>query len=212
MTNRKYIHALSFSWMTPLYDALIEGPLSVTRLRHDLVAQMGNLGGKRVLDVGCGTGTLPVRVKASHPAAEVVGLDGDPAILEIARSKARRQALEIRFDQGMSYELPYPDESFDVVCTSMMLHHLTGDDKQRTASEMYRVLRPGGALFGADFAPPRSRFGKTLRPLTRRFERVAENVDGLLPIMFARAGFTDYTEGGRRYLFGSIALFRALRA
>jgi ubiquinone/menaquinone biosynthesis C-methylase UbiE len=207
MTNRKYIPALSFRWLTPLYDSIIEGPLSVTRLRKDLVMQMGDLNRKRVLDIGCGTGTLVILIKGSHPTADVIGLDGDPQILEIARAKSRNQNLEIQFDQGMSFGLPYPDESFDVVCTSMMLHHLTKDDKQKTAMEMYRVLRPGGQLFGADFAEPRSSFGKTIRPITRHFERVAENLDGFLPVMFQTAGFKNYTEGQRRYLLGSIAMF-----
>jgi ubiquinone/menaquinone biosynthesis C-methylase UbiE len=152
-----------------------------------------------------------VLIKQAHPAAEVVGLDGDPQILEIARGKVQNRGLEIQFDQGMSFELPYPDESFDVVCTSMMLHHLSRDDKQKTALEMYRVLRPGGKLFGVDFAEPRSRFGKAIRPITRRFERVAENVDGFLPIMFSNAGFRNFTEGGRRYLFGSIASFQGFK-
>ena len=211
MTNRKYIPALNFRWLTPFYDSIIEGPLSVTRLRRDLVAQVGDLSGRRILDVGCGTGTLAALIKAAHPAAEVVGLDGDPQILEIARAKARNQKLEIQFDQGMSFELPYPDESFDVVFTSMMLHHLTRDDKQKTALEMYRVLRPGGKLFGADFAEPRSFVGKSIRPLTRHFERVADNVDGFLPVMFRNAGFKNYTEGQRRYLFGSIASFQGFK-
>lgn len=208
MSNRKYIPALSFRWLTPLYDSIIEGPLSVTRLRKDLVAQMSDLNGKRVLDIGCGTGSLVILIKQSYANADVIGMDGDQQILEIARAKCQNQKLEIQFDQGMSFGLPYPDESFDVVCTSMMLHHLTKDDKQATAMEMYRVLRPGGQLFGADFAEPRSSFGKAIRPITRHFERVAENVDGFLPIMFRAAGFKNYTEGQRRYLFGSIALFQ----
>jgi ubiquinone/menaquinone biosynthesis C-methylase UbiE len=111
----------------------------------------------------------------------------------------------------MSFELPYPDASFDVVLTSMMLHHLTGADKQKTAREMYRVLRPGGQLFGADFAAPRSSFGKAIRPVTRRFERVAENVDGLLPVMFREAGFNDYTEI-HRYFLGTISLFQGSKS
>jgi ubiquinone/menaquinone biosynthesis C-methylase UbiE len=72
---------------------------------------------------------------------------------------------------------------------------------------MYRVLRPGGELFGADFVEPRSSFGKAIRPATRRFERVAENLDGFLPVMFENAGFRNYREGSR-YFFGSISIFQ----
>ena len=211
MTNPKYIPALNFRWLTPLYDAIIEGPMLIARMRRGLLAQMGDLSNKKVLDVGSGTGTMSILIKKAFPTGEVTGLDGDPQILEMARSKARSLGLEIQFDQGMSFELPYPNESFDVVLTSMMLHHLTRDDKQKTALEMYRVLRPGGQLCGADFGEPRSSFGKAIRPITRRFERVAENVDGFLPVMFRTAGFKNYRETNR-YLLGSIALFQGSKS
>ncbi|HVN16665.1 MAG TPA: class I SAM-dependent methyltransferase [Anaerolineales bacterium] len=96
MSNAKYIPALSFKWLTPFFDVLVEGPMSALRIRKDLVAQAGDLNGKRVLDVGCGTGTLAMMVKQAYPAADVVGLDGDPQIIEIARSKAKKRGLEIR--------------------------------------------------------------------------------------------------------------------
>jgi len=211
MANQKYVPALSFRWLTPIYDALIDGPMSMSRMRKDLVAQMGDLSDKKILDVGSGTGTMAVMVKQAHPSAEVIGIDGDPQILEIARGKARDLGIETRFDQGMSFDLPYPNESFDVVLTTVMLHHLSRADKQTTAREMYRVLSPGGQLFGADFVEPRSSFGKVIRPLTRRFERVADNLDGFLPVMFENAGFKNYREG-RRYFFGSIALFQGSKS
>jgi ubiquinone/menaquinone biosynthesis C-methylase UbiE len=211
MSNPKYIPALSFRWLTPLYDAIIEGPMSIASMRRGLLAQMGDLSNKKVLDVGSGTGTMSILIKKTHPTAEMIGLDGDPQILEIARSKARSLGLEIRFDQGMSFQLPYPNDSFDVVLTSMMLHHLTREDKQKTAQEMYRVLRPGGQLFGADFGEPRSSLGKAIRPFIRHFERVAENLDGFLPIMFTRAGFRSYKET-TRYFFGSIAIFQGSKS
>ncbi len=207
MTHQKYVPALRFRWLTPLYDALVEGPMSMARMRRDLLKQMGDLSNKKILDVGSGTGTMAVMIKQAYPFAKVAGLDGDPEILEIARSKARSLGLEIRFDQGMSFDLPYPNESFDVVLTTVMMHHLSRDDKQTTAREMYRVLRPGGQLFGADFAEPRSSFGKAIRPFTRRFERVADNLDGFLPVIFSETGFENYRET-KRYFFGSIALFQ----
>src|SRR6266542_3110360 len=117
MTNQKYVPALSFRWLTPLYDALIDGPMSMARMRKDLLANMGDLGEKKILDVGSGTGTMAVMIKRAYPSAEVVGLDGDPQILEIARGKARELGIEIRFDQGMAFDLPYPNEAFDVVLT-----------------------------------------------------------------------------------------------
>lgn len=207
MANRKYIPALSSKWLTPFYDAIVEGPMSMARIRKDLLLHMGDLGGERILDVGCGTGTMSMLIKQAYPGADMVGLDGDPQILEIARSKAREQGLQIQFDHGMAFELPYPEASFDVGITSMMLHHLSKNDKRQTAKEMYRVLRPGGMLYGADFAEPRGPIGRGFRPIVRQFERVADNLDGFLPVMFRQAGFKDYAEI-RRYWFGAVASFQ----
>ena len=211
MTNRKYIPALSLKWLTPFYDSLVDRPMSFMSMRKNLLKQMGDLNGKRILDIGCGTGSLSISIKRTYPAAEVVGLDGDPQILEAARSKAQKDALEIHFEQGMSFDLPYPDASFDVVLTSFMLHHLERDDKQKTAMEAYRVLRPGGQLFGVDFVEPQSPFGKTIRSLAHGFERVADNFDGFLPVMFGKAGFKNYLET-RHYLLGTISAFQTLKS
>ncbi len=208
MAGGKYVSALSLRWLTPFYDALIEGPMSALHMRRDLLAYLGDLSGKKVLHVGSGTGTLAVMMKQAYPASDITGLDGDPQILSIARSKAARHGLDIRFSEAMSYAMPYPDGSFDFVLTSLMLHHLDGNSKRRTVAEMYRVLRPGGLMFGIDFAAARGPLGRGLKPLTRRMERMAENVDGLLPVMIKEAGFRDYRELCR-YLAGSLALFRA---
>jgi ubiquinone/menaquinone biosynthesis C-methylase UbiE len=210
MTARKYIPALSLKWLTPFYDALIEGPMSALRMRRDLLAEMGDLSGRKVLDVGCGTGSMALLIKRAFPAAEVVGLDGDPRILAIARAKALRIGLDVHFEEGMSFELPFPDGSFDAVITTMMLHHLDREAKQRTAAEMHRVLRSGGRLHGMDFAEPGRPAGRALRPLLRPLERVADNLDGYLPAIFSTAGFTGYGET-RHYVLGLLALFHGAK-
>ena len=185
--------------------------MSALHIRKNLLAQMGDLNGKRILDLGCGTGSFSIMIKRRYPAADVIGLDGDPQILETARLKAKNDGLEIRFEQGMSFDLLYPDASFDVVLTSFMLHHLDREAKQKTATEAYRVLRPGGQLFGVDFVEPQKFSGKAIRSLARRFERVADNFDGFLPLMFGVAGFKSYLET-RHYVFGTISLFQSSKA
>lgn len=210
MKGDKYIPALSFDWLTPLYDRLLRWTMPEETFKRELIAQAQINAGHRVLDLGCGTGTLTLMIKHSHPDADMVGLDGDPQVLEIARAKAAKAELTIAFDHGLAFQLPYPDASFDRVLSSLVLHHLTGENKQRTAQEIFRVLRPGGELHVADFGKPHSAYAKLLAPFMRRFEEASDNIRGRLPEMFRRAGFEPVDETGHyTTIFGGLSLYRA---
>src|SRR4030067_2941191 len=111
----RFIPALSFQWLTPLYDPLLRWGMREETFKRHLIEQANIQPGQRILDLGCGTGTLTILIKQLHPDADVVGLDGDPEILEIARVKAAKARVEITLDHGMAYQLPYPDEAFDRV-------------------------------------------------------------------------------------------------
>ncbi|MDQ3009503.1 MAG: methyltransferase, partial [Acidobacteriota bacterium] len=84
----KYIPALSFDRLTPLYDFVARWTTNETAFKKALIGQMNLQPGQRLLDLGCGTGTLTIAIKQTYPSAEVHGLDGDQRILEIARKKA----------------------------------------------------------------------------------------------------------------------------
>jgi len=75
MRDRSYVPALSFDWLTPLYDPLLALTLREAKLKGRLIDQAGIEAGHDVLDVGCGTGTLAILVKTRVPGARVVGLD-----------------------------------------------------------------------------------------------------------------------------------------
>jgi len=109
-------------------------------------------GGQAVLDVGCGTGTLAIEAAAPVGAAgRVAGIDPAPRQIARARSKARRGGLPVDFRSVVVEALPFPDGSFDVVTSTLMMHHLPEDLKRQGLSEILRVLRPGGRLVVADF-------------------------------------------------------------
>lgn len=80
--------ALSFDWLTPLYDLVIRLTRPESTFKRQLVEQSRIRNGHRVLDLGCGTATLILLIKSIHPEAKVWDLDGDPRILKIARKKA----------------------------------------------------------------------------------------------------------------------------
>ena len=89
-------------------------------------------------------------LKRNKPQAEIIGIDGDPKILALAKEKARAGNFEVQFDEGMSFALPYADESFDRVVSSLFFHHLTRENKLKTLREVWRVLKQGGELHIAD--------------------------------------------------------------
>ncbi len=191
--TKKFIPALGSDLLTPLYDPLL-WLMRERRFKTDLVEQAQLTRGSRVLDVGCGTGTLAIMVKQLHPEAEVVGIDADSKILAIARAKAAKAGINLTLDQGMADQLPYEDNSFDRVLSSLFLHHLTTENKRPTLREVFRVLRSGGRFDVVDFGPPRTFYSRLLARLTARSEEVAANVQGLLPEMFREVGFENVAE------------------
>jgi len=148
--HRSYIPAAGHDLLLPFYDPL-NRLLGVGGLHDDLIAQARLEPGHRVLDVGCGTGALAVSIRTKFPHVEVVGLDPDPKALSIARRKAKRAGVAVRFDQGYGGALPYRDAEFDRVTSSLMLHHLDLATRHRMLRDLLRVLRPGGSLHLLDF-------------------------------------------------------------
>lgn len=211
--RNQYIPALKYDWLTPLYDPLLKWTMGEFAFKRQLVRQAGIEKGNRVLDLGCGTATLTLLIKKTHPEAKVVGLDGDLKVLEIAKAKAVKTGLKIALDRGMAFELPYPDNSFDRVLSSLVFHHLTRDNKVRTLKEVFRVLKPGGELHVADWGKPQNtlmRVAFLLVQMLDGFNTTADSVNGLLPELFSQAGFEDIQQTDRHItLFGTLALYRA---
>jgi ubiquinone/menaquinone biosynthesis C-methylase UbiE len=110
--------------------------------------------GEAVLDAGCGTGTLALEAKRRVGAGgRVHGIDASPEMIGRARQKAAAQGIDVTFEAGRAEALPFPDASFDVVLSTLMLHHLPRAVRERFAQEIRRVLRPGGRVLAVDFEP-----------------------------------------------------------
>ena len=207
-----FIPALGYRRLTPVYDPLIRWVMREGRFKNRLIHQADVRPGMRVLDLGCGTGTLAIMVKRRQPTAEIVGLDPDPEMLDRARSKADRAGVEIKFDQGFASDLPYLDRSFDRVLSSMMTHHLTPDMKQQAFTEVLRVLRPGGQFHIVDFGPARNPTMRVMATIMRRLEQTEDNFAGRLPGILIEAGFHEVREAGAMATaLGPLMFLRAKR-
>jgi len=131
------------------------------RLRGYLADVLRVDPGDRVLDVGCGTGTLAlVLAGRAGPQGAVSGVDAAPEMIAAAQRKARGKEVAPTFQVAPAQALPFADGSFDAVVTSLMLHHLPESDRVDAVREMLRVLRPGGRLLVAEFQAPQGRAGK----------------------------------------------------
>jgi ubiquinone/menaquinone biosynthesis C-methylase UbiE len=208
-TQKSYLPAAGHDWLLPLYDPFVK-LFGGDRARRALIDQAAIRSSDRVLDIGCGTGTLVTLIKHLHPDVVVVGLDPDPKALARARRKAQRAAVSIQFDQGFSHDLPYPDESFDRVFSSFMFHHLDSEVKLKTLCEVSRVLKPGGFLHLLDFGGPKSSSDRFLARLFHSSHRLRDNFDGGIITLMSQSGLADPKEVSHRTtLLGPIAYYQA---
>ena len=211
-----YLPALRFRRLTPLFDRVVQGTMREETFKRSLVEQADLQPNQRVLDLGCGTGTLAILAKEREPGCDVSGVDADPEILELARTKASDAGVDVNFDAGLSTELPYDADSFDRVLSTLFFHHLMPEDKRKTLAEIRRVLRPGGQLHVADFSVGADPLQRLLSWQVRLFdgvERTRENFTGQLPALVAEAGLDRVSEHRRlRTGMGTLSLFSAASA
>ena len=142
--------------------------------------------GENVLDVGCGTGTLAIEVAPRvGKNGRVCGIDPGENQIARGRSKAARRNLPIEFRVGVIEHLDFPDQTFDVVLSTIMMHHLSNTLKRQGLAEVARVLKPGGRLVIADFNRPEERPAQPIR-----FSPGGSRVQDLA-VLVKNAGFSE---------------------
>lgn len=215
MSDGDFVPALRVPALTRFYDPVVALTTRESAFKRHLIEQASPAPGDRILDLGCGTGTLALLIKQTEPEAELFGLDADPEMLARARAKAEESGVAIQFADGLSNELPYEDASFDQVVSTLFFHHLKLGVKEQTAAEISRVLRPGGELHVADWGRPSDPLMHGLSTSIRLldgFEPTRDNLSGALPAIFGQAGLVGAEQTGQlRTVFGTMAFYRAER-
>lgn len=158
---------LSGGWRYDLYGWFID-TFVFRGLAREIRQKTANLAhvqpGEAVLDVGCGTGQLVLDVarRVGH-VGQVAGIDPGTEQIARARTKAARRGLSVEFQVGVIEQLPFPDQTFEVVFSTLMMHHLPAPLKRQGLAEIARVLKPAGRLVLADFTHKADRTGRAAR-------------------------------------------------
>lgn len=213
--SNTYIPALRFSALTRFYDPVVRMTTRERRVKQQLLRSADILPGTTVLDLGCGTGTMTIWLKQHYPSVKVIGLDADPAILEIARTKAERAGVDITFLEANATDIPLPDGAMQSVVSSLFFHHLRTEQKRAVLAEVLRILQPGGELHISDWGRPSNRLMRGLFLIVQMldgFTTTRDSVDGRLPHLIEETGVRLFREITYfNTILGTLRQFRATK-
>ncbi len=214
-SERDFVPALGQHWLTPLYDAAIAVTTRENKWRSALLRELSPTAGDVILDIGCGTGTLVSGIKRLVPESEVVGIDPDQSVLEIARAKSEHRSQEIRFVQGFGDEIgeKLKDCSVSKIVSSLVFHQVPIEGKRSILRAAYDLLPTDGEICIADFGEQRTALMRFCFKTVQRldgFEYTQPNAEGCLPILLKDVGFTEVSEElVVPTMVGSISLYAA---
>lgn len=211
-----YIPALGHRSLTKLYDPVLAATMRERLFRSALVERVKRSNPKRVLDLGCGTGSLTVMLAGALPQASVVGVDADHEVLDSARLKASDHGARIELVQAMADDLPVHLDGQDVVTSSLLFHHLKPDTKAAALAQAQRVLHPGGQLQIADWGRGQDVLMRTAFlavQLLDGFETTRLHAAGGLRGLIEDSGFEEVRVWKRvRTIWGTLDLIEAKKA
>lgn len=209
--------ALGHSWLSDVYDPAIALLTRERVWRRALVEALDPRAGERIVDVGCGTGSLAALIKRRAPASQVLGIDPDGDILGRARAKTLSRGAEVDFVEGFARDVARitGDAGADKIVSSLVFHQLPLPEKRAGLAAALRALKPGGRLHIADYGLQRTRAMRVLFRIIQTLDGYADtqpNAEGVIPVLLAEVGFMGIEE---TTVFptptGSISLYRAVR-
>lgn len=188
-------HVIHWAW---LYDSVIRVTTlgQEQSLRRQTIALAELRPGQRVLDIGCGTGTLLIGAVQAEPGITAQGIDPSPEMIERARQKAAEAGVEATFEVGAIENIELEAETVDVAMCSLMLHHLPTKTLHNGLVQILRVLKPGGRLVVIDFPGPGPMLHR-LSAVLSRGRSPSRHVDEVLA-QLEELGFTNVVRGRPR--------------
>jgi len=187
----KYIPALKFKFLTKCFDIFCSAVGLGKEFRNIVISSLGIIKKQyKILDAGCGTGSLAITLKQKYKNIELYAIDIDKDVLKIAENKNRKNNIKIFFKQAPVQSLPYKSSFFDIVYSSLVIHHLKTKDKILAMKEIHRILKKNGVFILADFGRPKN-FITVPFSWFSLLEEGYDNYKGLIPKFLSQAGFKD---------------------
>jgi len=185
-----------------------------TEINKLIISLLEIKNSNKIIDLGCGTGVLSALIsnQLSESAGGLsIGIDAAGKMIEGARKK--RGSKTCRFEVAAAENLPFENETFEAVVSTMFFHHIPLDLKKKALSEAFRVMKPGGRLVIADMHIPTTFLGALTSHLSRWIllqPQIGENIRGVLPGLIEEAKFTT-PELVKTY-FGYVAIFSSQKS
>lgn len=194
----EYIPPSGYHWLTKFYDHLLILAGFGRKFREKIVNAIDIKPDDKILDVGCGTGIFLELLKKKYPVVSVIGIDPDQEALSIA-SKRLSLFQNVKLIKAFAEALPFENESFDIVFSTLVFHHLPNDVKQKAVAEIYRVLKPRGKVVIVDFGTSKHRNKYRFITFWENFEYLEGNLKGLIPEFMKQTGFENIEEDSIRW-------------
>jgi ubiquinone/menaquinone biosynthesis C-methylase UbiE len=187
-----------------LYDLI--GKLTAGRRGKEFLTRIINLaelnGDEKILDVGCGTGTLACEITRKYNGVLISGIDISEYLIKVARRKTKRYCYNVDYRIGSALELPYEENTFNVVFTTIMFHQLDVNEKWRAVQEIYRILKSKGRYVSAEFGP---------KAETKLRRMLAKGEWSLYPSHLHEAGFEITFEELAKAMRGKKVFYRVAK-
>lgn len=197
MGKKKFIPALGYNWLSGLYDLTIKLTMPEKKFRNKLIEYLNPQSNEMILEFGFGTAQNLILGKQKNKDTNFTGVDIDPKIKTIASDKLNKIGLEIPLYLYDGNTLPFPDNHFDKVFSSLVFHQLDKGTKSNCLKELQRILKPGGELLIGDWGKSKSTLMRMVFyfvQLLDGFKTTNDNVNGLMPWYISEAGFLQIKE------------------
>ena len=197
MSTEKFIPALGYDFLSDYYDLAIKLTMPEKKFRNKLVDYINPKENEKILEFGFGTGQNIIILKQRFPESDVQGVDIDPKIKSIAEYKLNKTGIEAPLFLYDGNTLPFEDDSFDKVYSSLVFHQLDLISKLKCLLEINRILKPNGELIIGDWGKAKTKWMRLsfyLVQLLDGFKTTTDNVNGLMTKYITDAGFKNVEE------------------